>query len=137
MRIGYTADEVLSAVSATIDHVGREQTIKDLIADLLKGLSESELLMVKKFVEFVSYGAGLHTIETAPIDDEPETEGERAAVQEARDSMARGERGSHTTSSGANSGCDDNRMVAAGPKRHPQAGPSGGTADLHRRGSLR
>ena len=80
-------------MAATIDPVGQEQTIQGHIADLLKGLSRSELLMVKKFVEFVSYGAGLRTIETAPIDEEPETDGERAAVQEARDSMARGERG--------------------------------------------
>jgi hypothetical protein len=29
----------------------------------------------------------------APLDDEPETDAERSAVQEARDSLARGERG--------------------------------------------
>lgn len=80
-------------MAATIDQAGREQIIKGHIADLLNGLTGSELLMVKKFVEFVSYGAGLHTIENAPIDDEPETESERAAVREARDSMARGEKG--------------------------------------------
>jgi hypothetical protein len=33
----------------------------------------------------------LYTIETAPIDDEPETEEERAAVAEARAASARGE----------------------------------------------
>ncbi len=80
-------------MAATIDQVGQEQAITDHIADLLKGLSGSELLMVKRFVEFVSYGAGLHTIETAPIDDQPETAEEHGAVQEARDSNARGERG--------------------------------------------
>ncbi len=80
-------------MAAAIDQVGEQQAIKDHVVDLLKGLSGWELLAVKKFVEFISYGAGRHTIETAPIDDEPETAGERAAVQEARDSMARGERG--------------------------------------------
>jgi hypothetical protein len=77
----------------TIDHAGQEENIKESVADLLNGLSGSELVMVKKFVELISYGAGPHTIETAPIDDEPETEQERAAVQEARDSIARGETG--------------------------------------------
>ncbi len=50
-------------------------------------------MTVQKFVEFLYHGAGLHTAETAPIDNEPETDEERAAVQEARDSIARGERG--------------------------------------------
>jgi len=69
------------------------QAIKDRIADLLDALSEPELVTVQKFVEFLYHGAGLHTAETAPIDNEPETEEERTAVQEARDSIARGERG--------------------------------------------
>ena len=35
--------------------------------------------------------APLYTSETAPLDDEPETEEERAAVAEARAELARGE----------------------------------------------
>lgn len=69
------------------------QAVKDRIADLLDALGESELVTVQRFVEFLYHGAGLHTAETAPIDNEAETDEERAAVQEARDSIARGERG--------------------------------------------
>jgi hypothetical protein len=79
---------------ATItNQADQEQTIRSNIASLLAALSESELMMVKKFVEFIYHGAGLYTTETAPVDDEPETEEERAAVREARESMARGEKG--------------------------------------------
>jgi len=77
---------------ATLDQAGQMQAIRDRIADLLEALSESELVTVQKFVEFLYHAAGLHTTETAPIDDEPETAAERAAVQQARDSIARGEK---------------------------------------------
>jgi len=80
-------------VPATLDQAAQIRAIKDRIADLLEALNESALVTVQKFVEFLYHAAGLHTAETAPIDEEPETDEERAAVQEARDSIARGERG--------------------------------------------
>ena len=66
-----------------------EKALREQIGDLLRGLSEAELQMVSKFVEFVYYGSGLHTTANAPIDDEPETEEERRAVALARDALDR------------------------------------------------
>jgi hypothetical protein len=77
----------------TLDQAALMRPTKDRIANLLDALSESELETVRKFVEFLYHGAGLYTAATAPVDEEPETEEERAAVQEARDSLDRGERG--------------------------------------------
>jgi hypothetical protein len=74
-------------MSTAVDETGK--ALRGQIGDLLQGLSEAELQMVSKFVEFVYYGAGLHTAANAPIDDEPETEEERRAVELARDSLDR------------------------------------------------
>ena len=74
-------------MSTAVDETGK--ALRGQIGDLLQGLSEAELQMVSKFVEFVYYGAGRHTAANAPIDDEPETEEERRAVELARGSLDR------------------------------------------------
>jgi len=78
-------------MATTFDTVQQQQAIRDRISQLLGALSESELSTVQKFIEFVYHGAGIHTVATAPLDDEPESEQERREVQEVRDSLARGE----------------------------------------------
>lgn len=61
---------------------------------LVDVLPESELHTAARVLEALGVlgsDGPRYTLETAPVDDEPETEEERAAVAEARAELARGE----------------------------------------------
>jgi hypothetical protein len=71
---------------------------KEDLYRLVDELPESERVTARRVLQgLVALGhvEPLYTIETAPLDDELETEEERAAVAEARASSARGEVVSH------------------------------------------
>lgn len=70
-------------------------TKEDLRADLRRlvdQLPESELHAARRFLEYVLYHDDpvLRAFMEAPLDDEPESEEERAAVEEARQDFAAG-----------------------------------------------
>lgn len=67
---------------------------KEMLYRLVDTLPASEFDTAARVLEalnVVGMDEPLYTIATAPIDDEPETEEERAAVAEARAELARGE----------------------------------------------
>ncbi|MDP9375758.1 MAG: hypothetical protein M3Q65_25570 [Chloroflexota bacterium] len=67
---------------------------KEQLYGLVDALPESERGTAARVLEALAAlgsDAPRYTIETAPLDDEPETEEERAAVAEARAELARGE----------------------------------------------
>ena len=70
-------------------------TAKEKLYHLIDELPESELHAAERFLEYLRdmgrCDPVLLALENAPFDDEPETEEERAAVQEAREALARGE----------------------------------------------
>lgn len=68
--------------------------VKEEIHQLVDQLMESELPAARRFLEYlrdVGSDPVLRALETAPWDDEPESEEERAAVHVAREQIARGE----------------------------------------------
>lgn len=61
---------------------------------LIRALPEAELLPVLRFLEFLRSRTGdplLYALATAPADDEPVSEPERKAIQEADEAIANGE----------------------------------------------
>lgn len=67
---------------------------KETLHRLIDALPESEFNTAARVLEALSVlgtDEPLYTLETAPLDDEPETEEERGAVAEARAELARGE----------------------------------------------
>jgi hypothetical protein len=67
---------------------------KERLHDLVDALDEADVATVGRILEALTgleAEAPFYTAETAPLDDEPETEAERAAVAEARAEVARGE----------------------------------------------
>jgi hypothetical protein len=69
-------------------------TIKDQLHRLVDELPECELLAAHRYLVYlrnVGSDPVLRAFLEAPIDDEHETEEERAAVQEAREELARSE----------------------------------------------
>lgn len=75
-------------------------TTDDLRADLRRlvdQLPEGELHAARRFLEYVLYHGDpvLRAFKEAPLDDEPESEEERAAVEEARQDFAAGRVVSH------------------------------------------
>ena len=69
-------------------------TIKEELHRLIDELPASEARTARRFLEYLrNVGSDplLRALMEAPEDDEPETEEERAAVQEAREQLARGE----------------------------------------------
>ncbi|HEX9870892.1 MAG TPA: hypothetical protein VGC99_20320 [Candidatus Tectomicrobia bacterium] len=68
-------------------------TDKATLHQLIEELPESELLVAERFLAYLRDMADpvRRALLTAPWDDEPETEVERQAVQEAREEFARGE----------------------------------------------
>jgi len=69
------------------------QAIRDDLHALVDQLSEEELDAARLFLEYLRGGRCdpvLLALATAPWDDEPETEEERAAVAQARASVAAG-----------------------------------------------
>jgi hypothetical protein len=66
---------------------------RDTLHRLIDELPESELGAAERFLHYLHATAApvLRTLLEAPLDDEPETEDERQAAQEARDELARGE----------------------------------------------
>ena len=67
--------------------------MRDTLHRLIDELPESELPAAERFLNYLRATADpvLKALLEAPIDDEPETEEERRAVQEAREELARGE----------------------------------------------
>ncbi len=67
--------------------------LKDRLHALVDELPESELLTAERVLSALTVTADpvLRALLEAPWDDEPETEEERQAVQEAREELARGE----------------------------------------------
>jgi hypothetical protein len=67
--------------------------MRDSLHRLIDELPESELTTAKRFLNYLRATADpvRKTLLEAPLDDEPETEEERRAVQEAREELARGE----------------------------------------------
>ena len=68
---------------------------RDALHRLVEELPESEVPRAERVLEALKETAEpegpLYTLDTAPLDDEPETEDERAAVAEAREEHRRGE----------------------------------------------
>jgi hypothetical protein len=66
---------------------------RDSLHRLIDELPESELIAAERFLHYLRATADpvLRALLEAPLDDEPETEEEREAVQEAREELARGE----------------------------------------------
>jgi hypothetical protein len=66
---------------------------RDSLHRLVDELPESELAAAERFLHYLRATTDpvLRTLLEAPPDDEPETEDERRAVQEAREELARGE----------------------------------------------
>ena len=66
---------------------------RDSLHRLIDELPESELAAAERFLHYLRAAADpvLRTLLEAPLDDEPETEEERQAVQEGREELARGE----------------------------------------------
>ena len=57
---------------------------------LLDQVPESDLPTVERIIAALAGDPALYSLLTAPYDDEPETDDERAAVEEARQEVARG-----------------------------------------------
>ncbi len=68
-------------------------TTRATLHQIIEALPESELVAAERFLAYLRDMADpvRRTLLTAPWDDEPETEDERQAVQEARNELARGE----------------------------------------------
>jgi hypothetical protein len=68
-------------------------TTKATLHQIIEELPESELVAAERFLAYLrDMAAPVHrALLTAPWDDEPETEDERQAVQEARNELARRE----------------------------------------------
>ena len=67
-------------------------TTKEALHRLIDELPEAEIAEAERFLKGLQIpDPVLRAIELAPLDDEPETDEERTAVQEARDEAARGE----------------------------------------------
>jgi hypothetical protein len=68
-------------------------SLKDRVHHLVDELPEPELQTAERFLQYLRATADpvQRALMEAPWDDEPETEDERQAVQEARDELARGE----------------------------------------------
>lgn len=68
-------------------------SLKDRVHHLVDELPEPELTVAERFLQYLRVTADpVHrALLDAPWDDEPETEAERQAVQEAREDLARGE----------------------------------------------
>jgi hypothetical protein len=66
---------------------------RDSLHRLIDELPESELAAAERFLNYLRATADpvLQALLEAPPDDEPETDDERQAVQEAREELARGE----------------------------------------------
>ena len=66
---------------------------RDALHRLIDELPESELTAAERFLNYLRATADpvLRALLEAPLDDEPETDGERRAVQEAHEELARGE----------------------------------------------
>jgi hypothetical protein len=69
-------------------------TMKATLHQLIEELPESEFLAATRFLAYLRDMADpvRRALLTAPWDDEPETEAERQAVQEAREELVRGDR---------------------------------------------
>jgi hypothetical protein len=71
-----------------------DTTAKERLHRLVDELPDSELHAAARYLEYLRSMGGdplLRTLMEAPLDDEPETDEERAAVAEAREALARGE----------------------------------------------
>ena len=68
-------------------------TTKATLHQLIEELPESELVAAERFLAYLRDMADpvRRALLTAPWDDEPETEDERQAIEEARDELAQGE----------------------------------------------
>jgi hypothetical protein len=68
-------------------------SLKDRVHHLVDELPEPELTMAERFLQYLRATEDpVHrALLEAPWDNEPESEDERQAVQEARDELARGE----------------------------------------------
>jgi hypothetical protein len=68
-------------------------TTKATLHQIIEALPESELVAAGRFLSYLRDMADpvCRPLLTAPWDNEPETEDERQAVQEARNELARGE----------------------------------------------
>jgi hypothetical protein len=68
-------------------------TTKATLHRIIEELPESELVAAERFLAYLRDMADpvRRALLTAPWDDEPETEDERQAVQEAHNELARGE----------------------------------------------
>jgi hypothetical protein len=89
-------------ISASMEEEGvPPMTTKATLHQIIEELPESELVAAGRFLAYLRDMAEpvRRALLTAPWDDEPETEDERQAVQEARNELARGE--VYPTSSGS------------------------------------
>ncbi len=73
-------------------------TAREALHQLIDELAENELGRIEQLIQAVRDGADdplLRALLLAPWDDEPETDEERAAIQEGLDDLARGKVVSH------------------------------------------
>lgn len=73
-------------------------TVKERLHALIDDLPESELAAAERYLTYLRLLAQepvLRALLTAPVDDEPLTEDDRAALREARDEVAAGRVMSH------------------------------------------
>jgi hypothetical protein len=80
-------------ISVSLEEGAPPMTTKATLHQIIEELPESELVAAGRFLAYLRDMADpvRRALLTAPWDDEPETEDERQAVQEARDELARGE----------------------------------------------
>ncbi len=68
---------------------------REHLHQLVEQVPEGEVHAAERFLEYLCAEPVLRALANAPLDDEPETEEERQAVEEARESLRRGEGISH------------------------------------------
>ena len=73
---------------------GQPVVTKERLHDLIDALADDDVPAVARILAALTGVAAVepfYTLETAPLDDEPESDEERAAVAEARAEVERGE----------------------------------------------
>jgi len=68
---------------------------RDPLHDLIDRIPEEELPAARRFLEYLAISPAYRTALSAPIDDEPLTEGDTAAIARVHDEVLSGKISSH------------------------------------------
>ncbi len=68
---------------------------RDALHELLNRIPEEDLLIAKRFLEYLAVSPGIRAALSAPSDDEPVTEADAAAIVRAREEVREGKIASH------------------------------------------